>query len=86
AFRNGGMVRPAVLVLVAAGVTVLEFPVYFAEVVASDAWGVALLSLRNGLLVAASVIAARRLWRGDGAGGRRRAAPVAGDQPSRVLR
>ncbi|MYT36277.1 DUF2029 domain-containing protein [Streptomyces sp. SID8356] len=86
AFRNGGMVRPAVLVLAAAGVTVLEFPVYFAEVVASDAWGVALLSLRNGLLVAASVIAARRLWRetvpGTGAG----AVPVAGDQPSRVVR
>ncbi|MBT3074121.1 DUF2029 domain-containing protein [Streptomyces sp. CYG20] len=85
AFRNGGMVRPAVLVLVAAGVTVLEFPVYFAEVVASDAWGVALLSLRNGLLVAASVIAARRLWR-ETVPGAAKAAPVAGDQPSRVLR
>ncbi|MFJ7188637.1 glycosyltransferase 87 family protein [Streptomyces bacillaris] len=84
AFRNGGMVRPAVLVLVAAGVTVLEFPVYFAEVVASDAWGVALLSLRNGLLVAASVIAARRLWRETVPAAK--ASPVAGDQPSRVLR
>ncbi|WP_240925341.1 glycosyltransferase 87 family protein [Streptomyces sp. 196(2019)] len=86
AFRNGGMVRPAVLVLVAAAVTVLEFPVYFAEVVASDAWGVALLSLRNGLLVAASVIAARRLWRETVPGTAAGAAPVAGDQPSRVLR
>nr|WP_261339464.1 glycosyltransferase family 87 protein [Streptomyces cavourensis] len=86
AFRNGGMVRPAVLVLVAAGATVLEFPVYFAEVVASDAWGVALLSLRNGLLVAASVIAARRLWRETVPGAAAKAAPVAGDQPSRVPR
>ncbi|MFE1731005.1 glycosyltransferase 87 family protein [Streptomyces bacillaris] len=85
AFRNGGMVRPAVLVLMAAGVTVLEFPVYFAEVVASDARGVVLLSLRNGLLVAASVIAARRLWR-ETVPGKSEAAPVAGDQPSRVLR
>ncbi|WP_437441682.1 glycosyltransferase 87 family protein [Streptomyces cavourensis] len=86
AFRNGGMVRPAVLVLVAAGVTVLEFPVYFGEVVASGAWGVALLSLRNGLLVAASVIAARRLWRETVPGAAAKAAPVAGVQPSRVPR
>ncbi|MEU8560907.1 glycosyltransferase family 87 protein [Streptomyces cyaneofuscatus] len=87
AFRNGGMVRPAVLVLVAAGVTVLEFPVYFAEVVASDAWGVALLFVRNGLLVAASLIAARRLWRETVPGGRsEEAVPARGDQPSRVLR
>ncbi|MBW3358173.1 glycosyltransferase family 87 protein [Streptomyces sp. 09ZI22] len=90
AFRGGGMVRPAVLVLVAAGVTVLEFPVYFAEVVASDAWGVTLLFVRNGLLVAASLLAARELWRetvpgarsGPGAGAR----AARGDQPSRALR
>lgn len=87
AFRGGGMVRPAVLVLVAAGVTVLEFPVYFAEVVASDAWGVALLVVRNGLLVAASLIAARRLWRETVPGGRsEKAVPARGDQPSRALR
>ncbi|MFE5996504.1 glycosyltransferase 87 family protein [Streptomyces sp. NPDC056454] len=87
AFRGGGMVRPAVLVVLAAGVTVLEFPVYFAEVVASDAWGVALLLVRNGLLVAASLLAARRLWRETVPGARRSGAdPARGDQPSRVLR
>ncbi|MFJ9325296.1 glycosyltransferase 87 family protein [Streptomyces sp. NPDC101230] len=87
AFRGGGMVRPAVLVVLAAGVTVLEFPVYFAEVVASDASGVALLLVRNGLLVAASLLAARRLWRETVPGARRSGAdPARGDQPSRVLR
>ncbi|MFI1160147.1 glycosyltransferase 87 family protein [Streptomyces sioyaensis] len=66
---------PAVLVLLATGVTLLEFPVRFADVVASDPKGVALLVVRNGLLVAASLLACRRLWvstrdgeRGDGPG------------------
>jgi hypothetical protein len=54
---------PAVLVLVASAVTVLEFPVWFAHVVASDALGVTLLAVRNGLLVAAALAAARALWR-----------------------
>ncbi|MFD9429122.1 MULTISPECIES: glycosyltransferase family 87 protein [unclassified Streptomyces] len=62
-FRAGRMVLPAGLVLVAAGVTLLEFPLGFGHVVASDATGVSLLLVRNGLLVAASVVAGRRLWR-----------------------
>ncbi|MFF0508160.1 glycosyltransferase 87 family protein [Streptomyces fimicarius] len=88
AFRAAAMTLPAVLVLVAAGVTVLEFPVGFGHVVASDAWGVTLLLVRNGLLVAASLIAARRLWRSTVPGGPRTdAAPLAVDgQPSRVAR
>ncbi|MFJ4967503.1 glycosyltransferase 87 family protein [Streptomyces sp. NPDC088755] len=90
AFRGGGMVRPAVLVLVAAGVTVLEFPVGFGQVVASEAWGVTLLLVRNGLLVAASLIAARRLWRetvpGRGSGESAEARPACGGQPSRSLK
>ncbi|NJP51011.1 DUF2029 domain-containing protein [Streptomyces sp. SBST2-5] len=61
-FRGSRMTLPAVLVLAACPVTVLEFPVFFAEVVGSDALGITLLFLRNGLLVAASVLAARRLW------------------------
>ncbi|MEW2068492.1 glycosyltransferase family 87 protein [Streptomyces sp. NPDC007346] len=87
-FRGCGMVLPAVLVLVATGVTVLEFPVGFADVVASEAWGVTLLFVRNGLLVAASLIAARRLWRRTVPGARsgEAVAPVLGDQPSRALR
>ncbi|MFF2598701.1 glycosyltransferase 87 family protein [Streptomyces californicus] len=62
-FRETAMTAPAVLVVVSAGVTLLEFPIGFGQVVASDAWGVVLLFVRNGLLVAASLTAARRLWR-----------------------
>lgn len=62
-FRGTRMGLPVVLVLAASFVTVLEFPVHFADVVASDALGVTLLFLRNGLLVLATVLAARALWR-----------------------
>jgi hypothetical protein len=62
-FRTTRMRWPAGLVLAATAVTVLEFPVWFAHVVASDPLGVTLLFLRNGLLVAAAVTAAVRLWR-----------------------
>ena len=62
-FRASRMTAPAVLVLAASLVTVLEFPVRFADVVASTPLGVALLFLRNGLLVAAALSAALRLWR-----------------------
>ncbi|MDQ0813901.1 hypothetical protein QFZ63_005615 [Streptomyces sp. B3I7] len=61
--RGSRMEVPAVLVLVACPVTVLEFPVYFGEVVASDGVGVLSLVVRNGLLVGATVSAARTLWR-----------------------
>ncbi|AZS71387.1 hypothetical protein DDE74_10900 [Streptomyces lydicus] len=67
--RAGRQTLPVVLVLLATGVTLLEFPVGFADVVASEPWGVTLLIMRNGLLVAASLLACRRLWastRGDG--------------------
>lgn len=62
-FRSGRMGLPAVLVLVATGVTQLEFPLGFIHVVTSDAQGVTLMFVRNGLLVAATLIAARRLWK-----------------------
>ncbi|MGW5370140.1 glycosyltransferase 87 family protein [Streptomyces sp. NPDC004009] len=55
--------RPAALVLAAAFVTLLEFPIGFAHVIVSDTYGVALLLLRNGLLLAAALTAARTLWR-----------------------
>ncbi|MEU7042365.1 glycosyltransferase 87 family protein [Streptomyces varsoviensis] len=54
---------PAVLVLIAAPLTQLEFPVWFSHVSHSDWQGVLPLALRNGLLVAATVIACGRLWR-----------------------
>ncbi|MFD5572490.1 glycosyltransferase 87 family protein [Streptomyces cadmiisoli] len=62
-FSRTTMLLPARLVLVASFVTVLEFPVWFSHVVASDPLGVTLLFVRNGLLVLASVTAARALWR-----------------------
>ncbi|WP_051371013.1 glycosyltransferase 87 family protein [Streptomyces sp. 142MFCol3.1] len=62
-FRRSGMTLPAVLVLAACFVTVLEFPVWFSHVVGSDLLGVSLLFARNGLLVIATVLAALELWR-----------------------
>lgn len=61
-FRASRMGLPAVLVLVACFVTVLEFPIYFGDVVGSTPLGITLLFVRNGLLVLATVLAARRLW------------------------
>ncbi|MYT78510.1 Phosphoglycerol transferase and related proteins, alkaline phosphatase superfamily [Streptomyces sp. MnatMP-M77] len=87
-FRGTAMTLPAVLVLAAAGVTLLEFPIGFGRVVASDAWGVTLLVVRNGLLVAASLIAARRLWRSTvpGRPGTEAAPGAVEGQPSQVAR
>lgn len=62
-FRDSRMVLPAGLVLLATGITQWEFPLGFTHVVTSDATGVTLMFLRNGLLVAATLIACRRLWR-----------------------
>ncbi|MGW0134015.1 glycosyltransferase 87 family protein [Streptomyces sp. NPDC003299] len=62
-FRSTRMRLPAALVLAATLFTVLEFPVHFGNVVASDSLGMTLLFVRNGLLVAASAIAAVTLWR-----------------------
>ncbi|MFF4094159.1 glycosyltransferase 87 family protein [Streptomyces sp. NPDC001834] len=62
-FRDSGMGLSAGLVLLATGVTQAEFPLGFDHVTASDARGVTLMFLRNGLLVAATLIACRRLWR-----------------------
>ncbi|WP_330457309.1 glycosyltransferase 87 family protein [Streptomyces sp. NBC_00820] len=61
-FRAGRMGPPAVMVVVACLVTLLEFPLGFIHVVTSDLYGITLLAVRNGLLVAASWSAARRLW------------------------
>lgn len=53
----------ALLALGATAVTLLEFPLGFAHVVASDWLGLLLMTVRNGLLVAASLLACLRLWR-----------------------
>jgi hypothetical protein len=55
--------RPvAALVLVATAVTMVEFPKLFGEVQASSLLGVAVLVVRDGLLLAATVLSCRRLW------------------------
>ncbi|MCX4822526.1 glycosyltransferase 87 family protein [Streptomyces sp. NBC_01142] len=63
AFRESRMTLPAWLVLAATGMTLLEFPLWFSHVVASDVLGLLLLAVRNGLLVAATLTACGRLWR-----------------------
>jgi hypothetical protein len=62
-YRESRMRLPGLLVVAASLVTVLEFPVWFGHVVASDTLGVTLLVLRNGMLVTAAVLAGRELWR-----------------------
>ncbi|MFD8393408.1 glycosyltransferase 87 family protein [Streptomyces sp. NPDC059680] len=62
-YRASQMGAPALMVVAASFVTVLEFPLGFSHIVLSDRYGVLLLAVRNGLLVAASLTAARRLWR-----------------------
>ncbi|MCI0386550.1 glycosyltransferase 87 family protein [Streptomyces sp. CNQ085] len=76
--RTGRQGPPAVLVVVATGVTLLEFPLNFGSVVASDALGITLLVVRNGLLVAAAVLSCARLWRTTVTEPLRRAEPAAG--------
>jgi hypothetical protein len=53
----------AVLILVTTLLTTLEFPVLFNQVHNSQPWGVAVLTARNLLLLAATLLSCRRLWR-----------------------
>jgi len=53
----------AVLVLVASVLTTLEFPVMFGLVNRSELAGVLVLTARNLVLLAATVLSAYRLWR-----------------------
>lgn len=61
--RSTGQLLPAWLVVAASAATLLEFPLGFGHVVASDTYGVTVLAVRNGLLVAACLVSALRLWR-----------------------
>ncbi|WP_055598836.1 glycosyltransferase family 87 protein [Streptomyces aureus] len=63
AYRSTAMRRPAHLVLWATAVTQFEYPVWFSHVTQSDPLGIAVLFLRNGLLVVATLSACRALWR-----------------------
>ncbi|GAA4682534.1 glycosyltransferase family 87 protein [Streptomyces chumphonensis] len=77
---------PARLVLAATAVTVLEFPLFFDAVVASTPGGIALLVLRNGLLLAAAGLACAELWRStvprSRDGGQGRATALTGIMPT----
>ena len=53
----------AVLIMLASGLTVLEFPVMFGPVTSSSPSGVAVLTARNLLLLAAALLSCTRLWR-----------------------
>ncbi|MFJ8662880.1 glycosyltransferase 87 family protein [Streptomyces sp. NPDC093795] len=63
AYRASRMERPVHLIVWATAVTQFEFPVWFSHVTRSDPLGVAVLFTRNGLLIAATVMACRILWR-----------------------
>ncbi|MEU7390209.1 glycosyltransferase 87 family protein [Streptomyces tanashiensis] len=57
------VMRPvALLLLPAAALSSLAYPVLYDEVVAGTTTGLAVMVLRNGLLLAAALLAARRLW------------------------
>ncbi|MER5308909.1 glycosyltransferase family 87 protein [Streptomyces sp. NPDC002773] len=63
AYRASRMERPVHLIVWATAVTQFEFPVWFSHVTRSDPLGMAVLFTRNGLLIAATVMACRILWR-----------------------
>ncbi len=57
------VMRPvALLLLPAAALSSLAYPVLYADVVVGTPVGLAVMALRNGLLLAAAAVAARRLW------------------------
>ncbi|MFD0330919.1 hypothetical protein ACFQZC_28835 [Streptacidiphilus monticola] len=57
--------RTVALLLVPATVlTLLEFPLFFGELAKVTWWGALLVTARNGLLVAATVVSCRRLAAG----------------------
>ncbi|MFC9735986.1 glycosyltransferase 87 family protein [Streptomyces roseolus] len=58
------VMRPvALLLLPAAALSSLAYPVLYAEVVTGTPLGLAVMAARNGLLLAAAAVAAHRLWR-----------------------
>ncbi|MEU3598358.1 glycosyltransferase 87 family protein [Streptomyces sp. NPDC006798] len=58
------VLRPAALLMApAAAVSALAYPLNYDEVIGATVPGCALMVVRNGLLLAAAVLACRRLWR-----------------------
>lgn len=57
------VMRPvALLLLPAAALSSLAYPVLYDQVIEGTTQGLTVMALRNGLLLAASLLAARRLW------------------------
>jgi hypothetical protein len=91
--RSGDSVMrlPVVLILVATGLSAIEFPYWFDDLLQAKRGAVLLLTVRNLLLVSAALIGAARLWRSTrarpaGAAARpeatiERAEPAAADLP-----
>ena len=63
--RSGDSVMrlPVVLILVATGLSAVEFPYWFDDLLQAKRSAVLLLTVRNLLLVSAALIGAARLWR-----------------------
>ncbi|MFJ9035455.1 glycosyltransferase 87 family protein [Streptomyces sp. NPDC102406] len=69
--------RPvALLVLAAAGVSALAYPVLYADVTGGTGTGLAVMVVRNALLLAAAVLSFRRLWAATAA--KERESPLTG--------
>ena len=80
-YRSSRMGTPAYLILWATAVTQFEFPVWFSHVTQSDWLGIGVLFLRNGLLIAATLMACRILWKHTVTEAGSVTIPVPADQP-----
>jgi hypothetical protein len=68
--RGDSVMRlPVVLVLAATGLSAVEFPYWFDDLIRADRGAVLLVTVRNLLLVSAALIGAARLWRSTRGGG-----------------
>lgn len=75
--------RPVACVLLAASVvTALAFPTYYLEVMYGSALGNTLMVLRNGLLITATLLSCRRLWKATASTTASATAPKTAPTPS----
>ncbi|MCK8676749.1 glycosyltransferase 87 family protein [Streptomyces lichenis] len=60
--RDSVMRRPALLMVPAAALTSLGYPIFYEDVIALGPLGTMAVALRNAVLLAAALLACRRLW------------------------
>ncbi|GAA2236784.1 MULTISPECIES: glycosyltransferase family 87 protein [Kitasatospora] len=78
--QRGSSQRPvALLVLLATAVTTVDYPLFFDALISGGWKGTVVIMVRNGLLLAASLSSAARLWRAT-------VSPAAARQPAPQLR